>query len=218
MPWHSINRIFHESYSLRSPIKSSTSIYILRRMVETGLGCDRMIHDLKITWQWSVSSCPQRRYVYSSRSHHKKFWWLVANIREMQTGKIMQLFKKGHNLPLEKNSKGSKMNSLKKPKKINHFLKDICSSSLYSQGHHLSEVFSWLSLASHLNSSQSHVGLSDILFCKGIYRCIIKQLAWGHSGSPEPSVASKLKCFKCEANSPALLPCHCPHVSWFRLG
>lgn len=36
------------------------------------------------------------------------------------------------------------------------------------------EVFLWLSLASHLNSSQSYVGF-DILFCKAIYPCIIKQ-------------------------------------------
>lgn len=51
-PWQSINWLFRSSYSLMSPTKPSTSLCLLKRMVGTGLSCDRMIHDLKITWQW----------------------------------------------------------------------------------------------------------------------------------------------------------------------
>lgn len=97
------------------PNKPSTSTCVLRRMVETSLNCGGMIHDLKITWQWSVSTCSHRRYLYSSTSH-KKFWRLAADISEMQAKQSCNFFKKGHNLSLEK---------LELLKKFNSFLKGI---------------------------------------------------------------------------------------------
>lgn len=42
----------------------------------------------------TVIFCPQRRYLYSSRSNHNKFWWLAADIREMQTRKSCNFLRK----------------------------------------------------------------------------------------------------------------------------
>lgn len=167
-----------------------------------------------MTWRLPDSDLwvpAHREGIFTETDHIiKKFWRLAADIREMQTGKTEQRFKNGHGLSLENNSQRSKLNSLKKKQYQPFSKRYFCHLSLCSQSHHLSEVCLRLSLASHLKSSQPYVGLSDILFCEGIYHCITKQLAWRHSRSPEPSAWTKLRCLKFKANSPALLPCHCP--------
>lgn len=174
----------------------------------------------KITWQWSVSTCPRRRYLYSSRSHHNKFRQLAADIRERQAGKNMQFFKRSQNLPLQKQNKGGKLNVL-----VSNFLRDILSfkSLLWDT---TSGEFLWLILPSHLNSLQSFVGSSDILWVScGFAVTFLRSSSLG--ALRKPSAGSKLRCFKCKVNSPALgtesFPGLCVHwdpcrsAQWFLL-